>query len=165
MIELQELRIGNLITGVCQDDEDTRIESVCEVLCIDDIGVTEYSIWVDSKEDIETFDDFKPIPITEEWLKRLGFKYQERDINRKDGMKKKFWISPYFGKHKGFWLEMNIPDEESKDFRCTWLNWDIGGGRNFIHLPTPDSMQYIHQLQNLFFSLTGEELRRYVSRK
>jgi hypothetical protein len=95
----------------------------------------------------------KPIPITEEWVLKFNFKYQDRDINSREP--ERFYISNYFG-HGEYWIELNLGSEDKKSF--TWLNWDIGGGRKHVHLPIGDKLIYVHQLQNLYFALTGEEL-------
>lgn len=96
--------------------------------------------------------------LSEQWLLAAGFTYQDRDINRSDKVQKRFYISDHFGEHREFWLELNIPDRESRDFRCCWLNWDVGGGRNFIHMPFPFKPKFVHELQNLYSTLSEKEL-------
>lgn len=118
--------------------------------------------WEDLKWLSEAPQDFwnnhQGCPTTEKWLLAAGFKYQDRDINRSDKVKKRFYISDHFGEHSEFWLELNIPDAENKDFRCCWLNWNIGGGRNFVHMPYPHKPMFVHELQNLYSSLSETEL-------
>lgn len=102
------------------------------------------------------YPDIDPIPLTPEILKACGFKYQDRDTNRKEPTR--FYISPWFGNHRQYWLDMNFPIFEGGGF-FWWLNWDIGGGKNYIHLPEGAKVIYLHQLQNLWHSLTaGTEL-------
>lgn len=98
--------------------------------------------------------DLSPIKLSEEWLLNFKFKYQDRDINAKEP--ERFYISDYFGENREYWLELNLP---RKPFNhCfIWLNCDIGGGRKHVHLPN-HNFKYIHQLQNLYFDLTDEEL-------
>lgn len=98
------------------------------------------------------------IKLTEEWLLNFGFKYQDRDVNRKDGKRERFYISPYFGEHMEYWLEMNLPESTPFGRTFIWLNWDIGGGRRFVHLPYGQSLKYVHELQNTFFSLSNQDL-------
>jgi hypothetical protein len=100
----------------------------------------------------------KPIPLTEEWLLKFGFKYQDRDINRSDKKPERFYISRYFGQYHEYWIEMQLATGNAFNHSFMWLNWNIGGGNNHIHLPEGHKMEYIHQLQNLYFALTGEEL-------
>jgi len=75
-------------------------------------------------------EDFKPIPLTEEWLLKFGFK---------DG---------YFGFSKSV-LSLNLKSESvSFSFSKTSLTQIKG-----VIFP-----KHVHQLQNLYFALTNEEL-------
>lgn len=89
---------------------------------------------VDSGVYIDLFKDIgkaKPIPLTKDWLLRFGF---ELDADAPE------FDNEYF---KGP-LSINIP---SVVF--------MGGGDNFnLNI----KMEYVHQIQNLYFALTGEEL-------
>lgn len=74
---------------------------------------------------------FEPIPLTEEWLLKFGFVF--RGIYYHFPLNDIFKLEQY--KHKNsFWLRHG---KESID--CTRIN-------------------YVHQLQNLYFALTGQEL-------
>ena len=75
-----------------------------------------------------------PIPLTHEWLERLGFKYTDTpdDDYSKNG------ITIYGSPFEDYW-------------RVEQIN-HIGMGQK------PPKIKYVHQLQNLFFALTGEEL-------
>lgn len=98
-----------------------------------------------------------PIPLTEEWLLKVKWKYQDRDVNRRDKKKERFYISPFFGEHREYWIELLLSNNSfGRSFM--WLCWDIGGGKDHIHLPMGHKMDYVHQLQNLYFALIGEEL-------
>jgi hypothetical protein len=66
-----------------------------------------------------------PIPLTEEWLVKLGF---IRDSNLKNSLVK-----------NGIWFN-------SKNMEATYLSSKL------------IKINYVHQLQNLIFALTGEEL-------
>ena len=110
-MKASELRIGNLVNY-----NEGGIFKV--------IGIHEFGI--DCENEIETtymeYENFKPIPLTEEWLLKFGFK------NNRLGL-----------------------------FDCVKVGDDIGYHIYFIgkHLK---EVQYVHQLQNLYFALTGEEL-------
>lgn len=93
-----------------------------------------------SANDIKTLENstrqiFLPIPLTEEWLLKFGFEYRE---------------------HLNDWF---IPMGEKN---LTILIWSRSGTRGcnpneyalFFH-----HCEYVHQLQNLYFALTGEELK------
>ena len=72
-----------------------------------------------------------PIPLTEEWLIRFGFK---ADFNGE------YEILPF--------LYIWKPSSSTKSF-------SVSPNSNF---PSTLKIQYVHQLQNLFFALTSEEL-------
>ena len=75
-------------------------------------------------------DDFKPIPLTEEWLLKFGFEPKGTEpIMFTNGRYNYFPSSKYFG------------------------NTRNNGG--LIH----SNVRHVHQLQNLYFALTGEELK------
>lgn len=84
-------------------------------------------------------DMFKPIPLTEEWLLRLRFE------DTTDG----------WGNSQG----MGFLYKKDEFYLCT-VDYD-----SYWHLsnktgqPKPNpKVEYVHQLQNLYFALTGEEL-------
>lgn len=72
---------------------------------------------------------FYPISLTEEWLMKFGF-------------------------------ELSCGYFESKCGRCTFEYWDENKTRLTTHEGHNLSIQieHVHQLQNLYFALTGEEL-------
>ena len=84
-----------------------------------------------------TFLDFSkyilPIPITEQWLLDLGFEY---------------WVvdKAYF--YKDYFFHTELPEEMK--YYLPYFNMDIYIGSVKI--------QYVHQLQNFYFALTGKEL-------
>lgn len=95
------------------------------------------TIWKVSKETIhaEPFDcpmcdEIKPIPLTEEWLLKFGF---EKHLN--------YWMIP----SKGFFIGVTLNNEIYPMFDTD----------NPIPIKT---LKYVHQLQNLYFALTGQEL-------
>ena len=78
------------------------------------------------------FDFIKPIPLTQEWLLKFGF------IKR-----------PFQG--KDFFVIDNIElyFTERKEFK----GWIFNLNENDLR-----GIHFVHQLQNLYFALTGEEL-------
>jgi hypothetical protein len=81
--------------------------------------------------------DISPIPITEEWLTRFGFwqwgSYTHLwKVNRDTGLKITIRSRPLRKRHHGCDYELNN-------------NHSIG-------------IKHVHQLQNLYYALTGEEL-------
>lgn len=79
-----------------------------------------------------SFDDIEPIPITEEWLLKLGFE--------KDG----------YNVDKTFYFEKDVIRINNYEGYFLDNPNEIVGKRLFI--------KYVHQLQNLYFALTQNEL-------
>lgn len=69
---------------------------------------------------------YEPIPLTEEWLLKFGFKRFP------------------WGLVKGNLLFKD-------DLKCSYLILQVGNGFD-------TKIRYVHQLQNIYFALTGEEL-------
>jgi len=84
----------------------------------------------------EDIDYLKPIPLTEKWLLDFGFK----DGVTFDNDKYKIDIDYYDG-----WI-FNYKEKDK-----------FGHSDVFLY---PASIYYVHQLQNLVFALSGEELTR-----
>jgi hypothetical protein len=76
---------------------------------------------------------FEPIPLTEEWLLEFGFEKEYINQTGCDFFR--------FGEHEIFYYP------EKKEFKYDMLI--LSDGVNIKH---------IHQLQNLYFALAGEEL-------
>ena len=110
--------------------------SMLQVLAIQDYK----ELW-DSEEKVYPADNtiLNPINIDEKWLKDFDFKYFHTGSWCKDLNDKSAYIAIDIKHNNGVWL--NIIQE---------------GKENTVHLP---EIKYIHELQNLYFSLTGYELR------
>ena len=131
MITANELRIGNFILN-----SNGKIEIV-ETLRYGLIN--SYDI---GDEETCGEDCYNPIPLTEEWLVKMGF-----EIDRTGDLS--IMINSavthlFFNKVKDFFYPMILVEAEFS-----------GLGSNCVGL---NSIQYVHQLQNLYFALTGEEL-------
>ncbi len=74
--------------------------------------------------------EIKPIPITEEWLLKFGF---EKNLDGCPTLKKDHQYFQYW------------------EGRLTWQQSPHNDWSEF-------KIQFVHQLQNLYFALTGEEL-------
>lgn len=87
-------------------------------------------------EEFETaLKDYESIPLTEEWLLKFGFGLTQIDRI----------ISNYSIQS----LSLNFYNTEIE--RGMWLR--------FYHGNAQIKIQYVHQLQNLYFALTGKELK------
>lgn len=89
---------------------------------------------------------FNPIPLTEEWLLKFGF--EKKDLKHTDGS-----IS------KGLYYnypcvvdKARLSDDDEYSF-CRLVPGGINKYNFFTHF------KYVHQLQNLYFVLTGKELK------
>jgi hypothetical protein len=125
-----ELRIGNLIEWQDDSHEQFRVET---------IDFKEPNYFVNGG----LLDDMLPIPLTEEWLIKFGF-YKDGDYYSK-GINDYKYCFRYrdWAKNWAFYQEFtDSPDPK-----------DDG-----VKYPVSFDYAYIHQLQNLFFALTGEEL-------
>lgn len=138
-MRVSELRIGNYITGISFDYEDNAIESECCVLGLDITQSLGYgwSIMVDSKDDIDEFESFKPIPLTEEWLIKFGF---ER-------------VTPM-----GSTYDNNYAYELKDWGRIALKNGVLVSDQYYFLDGLCFDIKHVHQLQNLYFTLTGKEL-------
>ena len=117
MIQANDLRVGNIL----QSYEGSEFEYV--VIQSGDIKICQ--------EANENFNNWrKPIPITEEWILRLGF---ENCIN-------------------GWWSENELMNIKLYDDGI--VIYLIGSDTNLAN----GRIHYINQLQNLYHALTGEEL-------
>lgn len=110
---INELRIGNYVEGIGMEEPIRKI--------LDSI---EYN-YETEKYELDSLDiqNFKPIPLTEEWLKKFGFEESIAFLNK--------------GK----------------------ISIGNGGKLYFNSWYIIDTPKYVHQLQNLYFALTGEELK------
>ena len=79
----------------------------------------------------ERLDDYEPIPLTEEWLLKFGFN-KVSDIWE-------FW------KNSGWDLRQHKLENK-------WWLFYVGQDLDCVRI------DYVNQLQNLYFALTGEEL-------
>ena len=120
MIDFRELRIGNWI------DEQGQILQVGQI-------------------NQELFRGSEPIPLTEEWLERLGVAVVSLDgygpfIDARD-------------KKIGKW-------EENRGWEYVVGTGGTNDGGEWSYVTS--EVKYVHQLQNLFFALTGEELTQMI---
>ena len=127
-----ELRIGNLV------NYDTAEGDV----------LTNVIDWQDLKwlsEDEQSFNlVHNPIPLTEEWLMKFGFEKSDNE----------------------FYTETFKGDNKSDYYFCIRINdnlCDLGicervDEINKYNLICPKYIKHVHQLQNIYFALTNEEL-------
>lgn len=128
-MKANELRIGNLI-------QTKEYKSARRIICFygssDVLVDSGYVTFPTDDESEYSLNELEPIPLTEEWLLKFGFE----KINETD------WQSPsscYRWDTAREGMQFLTLDDE-------WLFFSNG------------EVEYVHQLQNLYFALTGEEL-------
>jgi len=124
-LQPQELRIGNIYNrkhgkGWTETTIDEKLMSQI----------------FDDNDPLLALNDFEPIPLSEEWLKKFGFKKTAQNI-----------------------FKLVLPSHSSFE---EYVIASIGSVRiqickNGAYAYDP-IIQYVHQLQNLYFALTGTEL-------
>lgn len=137
-MDMKEFRLGNL----CRDKKTGTLLRVCELNEEND-GVGFFVIDRD-KYPLPDGWHAEPAPLNEEWLERLGF------VDITDGYRATGQADPVF--------RIASPVRgQNIDLYRKWDNeaWKPKGYflGHFEYV-----MQYVHQLQNLYFALTGEEL-------
>jgi hypothetical protein len=120
-VKANELRIGNFLQG------EKGIDVVSE------INMDSYA----STTGIRTFlQNAKPIPLSEDWIKKLGFTKSAPRVSR---------IISWHEETSEFYIR-----RVRSNFELLRDNYD---GSVYIK-----RIQFVHQLQNLYFALTGNEL-------
>lgn len=135
----KELRIGNFINDGTKGRCDVR-------------GITKKGIWITNDHGVATETAFTPIPLTENWLVKLSFVKtgssrvsmdDDTDITHQydiDGLP--FRGSFHFNiKHNTGSFYFHWTERESNCEECVTTK-----------------IYYVHQLQNLYFALTGQGL-------
>ena len=127
-MNVNELRIGNYITTSYRG---FKIFLITEI----NKGTVSFDSLVDNFSSYTIYPYVKPIPLTEEILLKCGFKKREYSTADK-------------------WFIGENPITYDWMFELTWINGDSSPFfKNGFH-----KINYLHQLQNLYFILTGEEL-------
>jgi hypothetical protein len=132
-MKANEIRIGNSINNGIED-------IIIDYVFHEEVSDTWQVCWND-KCSTEFLEDCEPIPLTEDWLIKLGFDLDEtKGFDRGESLRV-FSISNFhIAIDNGvFYLWIEI-DEDN------WYNLKL------------KRIDFIHQLQNLYFALTGEEL-------
>lgn len=130
MIISKDLRIGNYLL------KDGKIVEVAVINSDNTIRV-----WNEEKTNTLgcfcfRLKDFEPIPLTEEWLLKFGFLYNGWN-----------WDFQSYRFHA-----------QGKNDRGEFYNTEFGIRKNKEVFNISFKIQYVHELQNLYFSLTGKEL-------
>ena len=129
MIQANELRIGNWVLNKrYKSGYEMQIESIGEFGLNIELGYDGLNPVID---DDCGFNECEPIPLTEEWMVKFGFYEKYKSSSNR-------WNMKWFELHDCEDDEGNLTGVFMYDFRI--------------------QIKYVHQLQNLYFALTGEEL-------
>ena len=128
MINTKELRLGNLFANI----EDNSIYKVTKINEDSIEGICSNNMGWFGEKHFHLIEQVLPIEITEEWFKIFGFK-KEKDL-------KLYRLENEIG-----WIEILLK---------------VGGGEFVFYWKDAHiaKIKYVHELQNLFFALTHEEL-------
>jgi hypothetical protein len=131
VIELAELRIGNLLLYKGELVRVTLLSCDIDDEYEDQICFVKFGTSTNEKGgwNRSTANDLKRIPLTPEWLERCGFKKEGNEIDQRTGK-----------------------TIEGKWRHDAYLEWP-----GLLYLPNHE-LKHLHELQNLYFALTGEEL-------
>lgn len=127
-IQARDLRIGNLVD----------LYGSIAIVIPDDFNETHINKWIKIVNGQWEFSNWKPIPLTEEWLIKFGFEKKE------DGG------SEYFAIQIGNNLNLTVSLEDHT--AGIDLEWRSQGSQIWMMIDS------VHKLQNAFYALTGEEL-------
>ena len=136
MIQANELRIGNFISMDFAGPTD------CTVVAIDQDQIFYIPrLKVEEKTDLlrSLMVYVNPIPLTEEWLFKVGFVFDLKDDEYKDGVHNEVFSG-------SICVQKRHGNSNHK--------WELSIGCIDIRF-----FNYLHELQNLYFALTGKELK------
>jgi len=133
MIKAAELRIGNYLCQGSKQEPESYYEGT-----VSDIYEDENVYWdydgASNGSSKDSLSKLSPVPLSEEWLQRFGFIRQTLEYDE-----------------QGRSIEVRF----SKVTHA--VVWPAEGNSEYYNIPVP--CQYVHQLQNLYFALTGKDLK------
>lgn len=135
-MKANELRLGNYVNF--KNREDILFCSINELSSSGYIHLIRHFKVGDEDDQPEGIEDITPININEEWLERFGFVNTTHKLGNPAPNHKAF-------EKYNFHIKLYGKDIEN----YMWF-----GEQVLSYAP----VQYVHQLQNLYFALTGEEL-------
>ena len=132
-----ELRIGNFVF----------IPKTTQIVFISAIGMTGCYVNNNNIIGLIPFDEIETVSLTEEWILKFGFNCTNK-------------IAKCFKKYH---------NEETADFSGLFLKeignhpvWNYSANNKWTFNSFLVEVQHVHQLQNLYFSITGSELQLVV---
>lgn len=139
----KELRVGNLVRKEYYDTGEKTYEEIYTVRGYD-LSELEVNGYIEHNDE-----RLEPIPLTEEWLLKFGF-IDYRTLPNKITKK------AFYDIKAGIYLSYDGKYKHTK-FRILY-----NPNTNTFQVVSPANnsiiLKYVHQLQNLFFALTNNEL-------
>ena len=132
-MEVKELRVGNWVNYTAHDLNDEG--QVYSIEQHGNLGNYVISIDVGSSRYTFTTEQINPTPLTEDWLKKFGFVYERGFWQH---TRDKLFCNDSYYNDKGIYFYLGLWN----DINATPLRY----------------LKYVHELQNLYFALIGEEL-------
>lgn len=147
----EDLRIGNLVKIAAFGEDELPKED----MIFADLGYRIFAVNPQVLVDMLANPDYqiKPIELTHDWLIKFGFEWR----NESRGFGAILDFKPYDeDERKGAWkygksIAMVHAEDNVHDIYFTVLA-----------NPTAHKIKYVHQLQNLYHALTGEELMSFA---
>lgn len=134
-VKVRDLRIGNYIKT---KEDDFHFHEILQInkgsICIED-AVSDEFVCVD-------IIDVEPIKISKDWLEKLGFIFIIRNM----------WELKI-----DFYTKLQFYENQDEYITLFVQNYNNGERISDTHLAIKNA-KYIHQVQNLFFDLTGRDL-------
>jgi hypothetical protein len=139
----EELRIGNIVLYDHIVIPPNFITANPVILTIDAFD----------KSNFDPFCKFAPIPLTPEWLDKFGF--EKHPYKKNGGQECVIWKKGIDQQNKNHPNEYFIIENVSSEEPPLWCI-ELQGPSGFVIITI--QIQYVHQLQNLYYALTGKEL-------
>jgi hypothetical protein len=149
-----EFRIGNLVEYNLSSgafDDDTELNPLKIITIGAEDCFHNYVRLSDGFNNSYDFDEIKPIHLTDEWMIKFGFIAEDKRPSKDHGQYfskpiydyKYSFAYAHFRNDWGFYHSYTDAPNEEDNNKYDLISCDI---------------KYVHQLQNLYFALTGEEL-------
>ena len=134
-MQANELRLGNLIYSPIEKEivKLVAIEQGNRPITLGKMGTSSFS----------GFDCLEPIPITEEWLLKLGFQIRDKKYSLNYG---------------GESMRFAILENDIRNPFILYFHGRFGFNLNEGRKNGDYCIEYVHELQNLYFALTKKEL-------
>lgn len=138
MIKANELRCGNMVLYKPYGNRDGERVTIAGIL-----GMQAYFNKYTNESGM--FHNLQPIPLTEEWLERMGFQKMLQSADPDYGPIE--WSKEY-----------PVSYQSGPEYFTLWPNEGGSNGNFLLDNYSAAPLKYVHQLQNLYFAVCGEEL-------